>query len=220
MPLEIRLTFCTYFKNLGRFRCAYEIYPDYTAFCLRKGRFFFRIGDGKEELLSPGEIAVCPPGSAFHRSRPESAEFCMIRFALSPASPFPGGRIRITDRPRFDTDLAKLETCLFCTAPEAEPRFFHYCMDILFLAADSLQEQNSRMAAVRAYLEENYSRRIRIDELAAQNGYTTQHFINKFRACCGCTPKQYLSQVRLQKPMLAAFRTSCILSASSESTPA
>ena len=48
------------------------------------------------------------------------------------------------------------------------------------------------------YLEENYCRRIRMQELAAEYGYGYDYFHHHFRAEVGCSPQQYLMRLRIQ----------------------
>lgn len=48
------------------------------------------------------------------------------------------------------------------------------------------------------YLEENYCRRIRMQDLAAEYGYGYDYFHHRFRAITGCSPQQYLLQQRMR----------------------
>lgn len=48
------------------------------------------------------------------------------------------------------------------------------------------------------YLEENYCRKIRLQDLAAEYGYGYDYFHHRFRTVTGKSPQQYLLHVRLQ----------------------
>ena len=99
---------------------------------------------------------------------------------------------------RFNDNLGKLEGCLFCDRLFDAPIFSHYCMDILYLAMESVGE-NGQISFAKGYLEQNYDKEILIDALAKQMGYSTPHLINKFKAYYGITPKAFISQVRILK---------------------
>lgn len=198
MNLNITLTFCTYFKSIQRFVYEQETYEDCVAFCVKAGSFAYRIGEEREDVVSEGEIVVCPPYIPFHRSIIHPAEVCMIKFRATEPLPIFGKKIRVSNLLRFHEDLCRLEGCLFCDTLLKEPLFSHYCMDIICLALDGVGE-NSKIAVVRNYIEQNYDKEICIGALAREIGYSTPHLINKFKAHYGTTPKAFLSQVKVLK---------------------
>ena len=195
---NIQLTFCTYFKSIKRFVYNQETYEDYVAFCVKQGSFSYQIGEGKEEVAAEGEVVICPPNQPFYRRIIQPAEICMIKFRS--AEPFHafGKKIRISNLLRFNDDLCRLESCLFCDTLDSQPIFSHYCMDILYLALDGMGE-NSKISFSKSYIEQNYYKEILIAELANQMGYSTPHLINKFKCYYGVTPKAFLSQIRILK---------------------
>ena len=198
MLSNIQLTFCTYFKSIKRFIYEQETYEDYVAFCVKQGSFSYQIGEDKEELACEGEIVICPPNYPFRRKIIQPSEICMIKFKTSEAFHVSGKKIRVSNILRFNDDLYKLERCLFCHTLFNEPIFSHYCMDVLYLALDSIGE-NSKIAVAKNYIEQNYDKEIFINEIAEQMGYSTPHLINKFKGYYGITPKAFVSQVRILK---------------------
>ena len=198
MIANIQLTFCTYFKNITRFVYKQETYEDYVAFCVKRGSFSYQIGEDKESVVSEGEIVICPPSRQFRRTIIQPAEICMIKFKTAEPFCFAGKRIRIADILRWNYDLCKLESCLFCDTLFDEPIFSHYCKDILYLAVDGIVE-NGKISFAKSYIEQNYNKEILIGELAQQIGYSTAHLINKFKSYYGITPKAFISQVKLLK---------------------
>ena len=198
MNLNIALTFCTYFKRIERFVYQQETYEDCVAFCVKQGAFSYRIGEEREDVISEGEIVICPPNQPFFRRILQPAEICMIKFKTAEPFPLAGKKIRASNLLRFHDDLCKLEGCLFCDTLCSEPIFFHYSMDILYLAMDGVGE-NGKLAFVKSYMEQNYDKEISISALAKQTGYSTPHLINKFKAHYGITPKAFVSQVRIGK---------------------
>ena len=198
MLSNIELTFCTYFKSIKRFVYEWEKYEDHVAFCVKQGSFSYQIGEDKEGVVSEGEIVICPPNYRFSRKIIKPAEICMIKFKAAEPLHISGKKVRVSNVLRFNDDLAKLERCLFCDKLLEEPIFSHYCMDILYIAADGIGE-NSKMSFAKNYIEQNYNKEILIGELAKQMGYSTPHLINKFKAQYGITPKAFISQVRILK---------------------
>lgn len=200
MASDIELIFCTYFKRLERFRYEYETYGEYVAFCVKTGSFYYRIDDEKEKIVSKGEIVICPPNCKFKRRIIAPAEICMIKFNLADKFHILASnqKIKCSNILRFNDDLCRLEHCLFCYTLSEEKLFAHYCMDILYLAANSAQDIDS-LTSVKNYIEQNYNQRIYVHELAKRSGYTTPHLINKFKLYYGVTPKAYASQIRILK---------------------
>lgn len=198
MLSSIQLTFCTYFKSIKRFIYEQEAYEEYVAFCVKQGSFTYQIGGEKEGVVSEGEIVVCPPKQLFRRKIIETAEICMIKFKGAEAFPVSGKKIRVSNLLRYNDDLCKLEHCLFCDTIFDEPFFSHYCMDILYLAIDGVGEY-SKISFAKNYIEQNYDKEIFIEGLAEGMGYSTPHFINKFKAHYGITPKAFISQLRILK---------------------
>ena len=195
---DFELIFCTYFKRIERFRYECEIYEESVAFCVKRGSFFYQIGDDKEEIASEGEIVICPPNHRFGRKIKEPTELCMIKFNFLGAVDNFVKKVKITNLLRFFEDLHMLEQCLFCNTLSDEPIFSHYCMDILYLAINNI-EQNNWLSDIRNFLSNNYDKEVYIKDLAKQAGYTTPYFINKFKLCYGVSPKAYLSQIRVLK---------------------
>ena len=195
---NIELTFCTYFKKIQRFVYERETYEEFVAFCVKTGSFAYQIGEEKENVISEGEIVICPPKYPFFRKIIQPAEVCMIKFKAGEPLHISGKKIRVSNMLRFNDNLGKLEGCLFCDRIADEPIFSHYCMDILYLAMESVGE-NGQISFAKGYLEQNYDKEILIDALAKQMGYSTPHLINKFKAYYGITPKAFISQVRTLK---------------------
>ncbi|MBQ7769938.1 MAG: helix-turn-helix transcriptional regulator, partial [Clostridia bacterium] len=162
------------------------------------GAFSYQIENEKQAVVGEGEIVICPPHNPFYRKIIQPTELCMIKFRTAEPANLFGKKIRVSNLLRFHEDLCRLEGCLFCDTLLKEPLFSHYCMDIICLALDGVGE-NSKIAVVRNYIEQNYDKEICIGALAREIGYSTPHLINKFKAHYGTTPKAFLSQVKVLK---------------------
>jgi AraC-like DNA-binding protein len=198
MTSNVQLLFCTYFKKIEKFRYERETYGESVAFCVRRGAFSYRIGEGEEETLSEGELVICPPSASFQRRILEPTELCMIKFKADHLLPLCGKKIKASNILRWNEDLSKLKDCLFCGTLSENPHWAHYCMDIIYLAADSVHDGGG-LGAVKRLLDQSWDKELRIAALAEQAGYTVPHLINKFKHDYGISPKAYLSQIKIQK---------------------
>lgn len=198
MQKDFTIVFCTYFKSLEKFRYSCETYGEYTAFCLGSSSFSYKIGTSPEKVLHAGEMVVCPPNQPFQRKIISAADLLMFKF--SPASPAfaAAGQPLRPERTRLVYDLEKLETCRFCTDPEGHPSYAHFCRDILY-SVPKCDEDNSAFSDIARLLREEFESKISISSLAAEKGYSSAQFINIFKKSYGCSPKQYLMNVRTNR---------------------
>lgn len=199
--------FCTYFERIEKFRYNSETYTEWVAFCVNKGSFAYRINSEKDEIASEGQIIFCPPSSSLTRKIINPAEICMIKFNICDEKSTFAPKVQITNLSRFFDDLKHLKNCLFCKVLENEPIFYHYCMDVLYLALESVREE-SWIDGVKRYLDKNYATNVSVSDLAQREGYTVPHFINKFKSLSGTTPKAYLCSVRLRHAKELLLNTS------------
>ena len=198
MVHNVELIFCTYFKRIEKFRYACETYKETVAFCVKQGSFSYQIGENKEQTASEGDVVICPPNTEFRRKIITPIELCMIKFLADDILFSNGNKIKVLNILLLDEDLSKLEGCLFCDTLSENPQWAHYCMDIIYIAIDSIYN-DSKIGAVKQYIDQNYNKNLLISAIAAQAGYTVPHLINKFKACYGVSPKAYLSQIKIQK---------------------
>lgn len=196
--INVTPIFCSYFKKIEKFRFSRETYSEYTAFCVKSGSFSYQINEEKQQIVSGGEIIICPPGQKFSRKIITPIEMCMIKFTAPSPLPVSSESIKIINIIRYYDNLKKLENCIFCDALENYPEYQHYCMDVLLLFADSLQF-GSQIEYAKKKLDEGFNKNVSISEVAKDVGYTTPHFINVFKNIYGITPKAYLNQIKILK---------------------
>ena len=206
MSVEFTITFCTWFSRIDRFQFAGETYDEYTAFCLKSGQFSYHIGQGEEQCLSAGELVICPPGQLFARRIVQPVALLMIKFIAPPPDLPLGCTLRPTDTLRFDENIRRLETCIFCADMQRYPRFVHHARDILYLALDTARD-TSLISPALTELQARFAEPITIAALAAKAGYSTAHFINLFKKQHGITPAQYVVRLRLQKAKQSLLMT-------------
>lgn len=68
------------------------------------------------------------------------------------------------------------------------------------LTAESLARlfgDNATLKKATDYIDEHYSQKITVEELAALSGYSVSHFTREFRNSYGISPIQYLNHIRI-----------------------
>lgn len=207
MQKDFTITFCTYFKSLNKFRYSREAYGEYTAFCLENGSFSYKVGTAKECVLYSGEVVVCPPNQPFYREIITTADLLMFKFSPTSSVFAATGRPLCPDRTRILYNIRSLADCRFCTKPESHPRYAHFCRDILY-SVSRHSEDTAVFSDIAQLFRENFASKISISHLAVEKGYSSAQFINIFKKNYGCSPKQYLMNVRTSraKELLAATR--------------
>lgn len=203
---HFEITFCSHFKNIKKFSFSSETYSKYTAFCIKSGSFAYSFDEGKSEILSENEVIICPPGKSFSRKVVQPVDMYMIKFKSDSAFKFPCKKVTIYDVLRLNYDFDHLKSCVFCKNFDENPEFLHYARDILYMYMDSLSE-NSEFSNIKSFFQQNFDKDISISELANKTGYSTAHFINKFKKIYGQTPKAYLSGLKILKAKELLFTT-------------
>lgn len=196
MENKLQITFCTYFKSITEFKYICETYDTYTAFCLKSGSFSYKIDI--ENILSAGEMIICPPGIPFFRKIINTSELLMIKFKTSENLSCLSKNIIFSDLIRLNYNLSKLENCIFFQFTESNPIYAHYCRDILYMAFDDYSSNNF-FSDIKNYMDNNFCKNINIKSLSEKVGYSQTQFINLFKKNYKLTPKQYILQLRLNK---------------------
>ncbi len=110
----------------------------------------------------------------------------------------------------FHSDLVKLLRELHFMIMEEEKDFIKEEI-FLFLLRQLIEdfteqevpipktEPNTETKAICAYIEENYSKNITLDELSNRSGLSKYHFLRSFTKQQGITPYSYLETIRINK---------------------
>ena len=192
------VTFCTYFNSKPKFTYKNETYRDTVIFCVYTGSFSYRTGDGDEHIIKGGQAVICPPGVPFHRKMIEPTSFCMIRISTKTKISVPDVPVTFRNSSRFFENLDKLKTSHFVSNINENDYVNHFCRDIWYQITEEIEIQKP-LQGIIDYINSNYTKNIRIEELACQAGYSVVHFINTFKKYYGYTPKQYIESLRIAR---------------------
>ena len=197
--IDCRITFCTFFEDRQAFIYGEETYAEPTLFCVERGSFDYAVGNGSTHTVGRGQAVFCPAGVPFRRTMRETASFCMIR--LVPSVPVNLGDAPITPREasRFLYDLDTLRGCLFCRDFSNAPAYEHFCRDIWFLLHPDRTGQPDAIDRALETIRNRYHTPLTVRSLADEAGYSTVHFINRFKARFGLTPGAEITRLRLER---------------------
>ena len=93
-----------------------------------------------------------------------------------------------------------LQTWLGCGAAykiKAKAIITKILYELTVESLDHLFGDNATLKKVTDYMDEHYSQKITVDELAALSGYSVSHFTREFRNSYGISPIQYLNHIRI-----------------------
>lgn len=168
---------------------------------------------GRTFVLGPGEaFLVCPEEPVYYRADEEQPwEYYWVGFS-GPLAPLllaqtPFHRQRPVLRPAAGERLRQALLDIYKARGADYPsavRMAGYLQAALGLLMESGKEQTgenlleyARRGA--AYMQQNYSRAIGVEEAARQTGVSRSCLYRAFRAEFGCSPSAYLTRYRIQR---------------------
>lgn len=207
MEAEV-ITLCACFRDKPRFEFAEETYDDETVFAVLSGSFDYALGDGGAwRRAAAGQAVFCPRGVAFRRRMVSPASFALLHFRTKEPLPHGAEPVKPGNTRRFFEDIERLMQAPLCFSPEEVPEVAHFARDLLFLCRETQRSLPPVIAEAYARLTRDPSPDLSIHALAREAGYTEAQFIRLFRRCFGCTPKQCLIDLRMDKAKLLLCST-------------
>lgn len=183
----------------------------YVLALVERGAQYFRLGK-KTYLTPPGGLIFLNPGDS-HTGEPDSGGYryralypkvehmqdAARELGLSQAVPlFPHPR---RNHPGLAAQFRRMHALLMCAEPglEAETAFVSTLAELLRTFGD-VRPPAVRPATVQralAYIHENFTRPITLDELAAVESLSRYHFLRSFRNQVGMPPHTYIENCRI-----------------------
>jgi AraC-like DNA-binding protein len=195
-------------KDRDRFTHTAETYRHWILFGPLKGRFRFSIGDHREEICSPGEFLICPPGVPLQRVALEKISFHFIRFHWPARLQREWrGKHTLVDLPRMRSTLEHLEKVRMHSNDEQELDWAsHLMMDLFQQSRQERRVEKEAPAGVpdRLMIEtadqmkRTVSGVFNLEQAAAKLRLTPSSFSRRFKAAFGINPSLYRTQRRMQ----------------------
>lgn len=169
-------------------------------------------GRGKSaSLVSPGEIAVINPGEP-HSGEPVQRSGSTYRMIYLRTHLFQdeGAHPQLSNLIKGDTVLIKLFNDLFASLnPEFDPleketalvSFTGYLKNYSLIPITTTEPGNDKRTIKKAedLLASDLFRKISLEEVAGECGFSNYHFLRLFKKHTGVTPHLYRTQYRLEK---------------------
>ncbi len=195
--IDCHVTFCTFFEGKEQFIYGEETYSELTLFCVESGSFDYSIGEGATYTARRGQVVACPAGKPFRRAMRETAAFGMIRLAVEQSIAFGDAPLEPREPARFLWDLRELHNCRFRYHFEEGDSDGHFCRDIWYLIQPLEERPSDGIAKAFETVCRRYAEPLSVDRLAVDAGYSTVHFINRFKRRYGVTPGEQITRLRL-----------------------
>ena len=199
--------------------------PTNALFFLKKGSFSIQINDNREKI-SEGDCYIIPDYVYHHRNVIEPIEFVYVKFVCNTACPYkieiPFGKINFLDKQRFTSNITNLENLLSKDDSISAGYREHLLLDILFQIyseshpkGNNYEEETCSDTLVNsaiAYINENLSDKILIDQICRSIGTNASTLNFKFRRELNLSILQYISEQRIKKARKLLIGTSYSIS--------
>lgn len=186
---KIKLYF--HFPNKARFDFDRETYDCSVLFINISGSFQYRINNSPIATANPGDIIYCPPMCSFQRKTISPIDMHMIKFEGA----LPRGNYIINSRIR--DDLKAISYTHFERYPDEDSPLAHYLRDIIYTLME--KQHNPVISPIIKYMDENYHTAISNATLCSIMHCSEVSLISQVRALTGKTPRQYITERRIER---------------------
>ena len=187
---KTKILLYTHFSRKEKFVYTSETYDCGVLFITLSGSFQYRKDNGPTLIAKSGDAIYSPPGCAFQRKVISPVDLYMIKFDGT----LPRGEYIINSRIR--DNLAALPPINFLQTFHEAPLVEHYCRDIIYTL---LKEEKVHTIPVLNYIEENIGKPIKNRDLSDILHCSEVSLIAHFKSLTGKTPRQYITEKRLEK---------------------
>lgn len=187
-----------------QFYHAVETTDHWIWIALESGRFWFRIGRGKnavEGQCGAGDWVLCPPREPLYRRMIETSAFHYARFdCKGEGLQVLRGLSTLRNTERLRANFAALKATLH--EPPDPQWTSHLLLDMYRHAYRERQIEvrpqtlDAAMQNARDWLETHHSEKVSLEALAAELRLTPSAFSRRFRAAIGVSPLEFLMEKR------------------------
>ncbi len=177
----------------------------YLIHCVLDGWGFFEAG-GVQHHVGPGEAFLIRPGEMTYyiADKTDPWSYGWVGFSGSEAvnilEALGGGPILrfsdITDMEKCVRQLMRLHRTTESNPFARQSELYHFFS--LFTLSPHIDRSRSPAAVAQAFLQQNHTYAITVEQAATYAGVSRSHLFRLFRQAYGVAPQEYLSQLRLQ----------------------
>lgn len=212
-----------YWHEKEKFLMDQDTYLTWVLFAVVRGTFHYRIQEEEGEATY-GDVVICPPHIAFHRSTKAALSFHAITFNFPEGERhFPlklmtehkvtlGPSSRLAENYKWILKEYQLQKW----SAEHKRRKQHYFHDLWLMILDGyrpleeIQEEqvmDTQIQSIAEYIEEHAYQKLEIKQVAAHFAMTPVQLIRRFQAAYHINPLQYLTSLRVKKSIYLLLQT-------------
>ena len=200
-----KVLFFAYFDKKSQFDIPQESYSNTVLFCLKRGAFRYKIGNGLWHTAKENAIVLCPPNVPFCREATEPVSLLMAKLD-APACILPEAPVYCAD-PRVQSDIDRLTEKGFAFTQSPEEKVCHYVLDLWYAAMEGSGNTKRPLQEVYDYICSHYREDISINDIARRYGYTAPRLIALFNKHYGAPPKNIILRNRIMKAQELLLQT-------------
>jgi len=186
------LIYCT--KGEGIIQIANDLVPfSQNQYCIIPRGFIFKIQTG---LTDPSVFLTCKFNG--EKSRIMEKDFTVVRDLI------PSGNNQVANRAMLFDELFNNLTKGFYNAnyPYISLCFGHLLATFIYASRtsdDLMEEQNPGVSRAIQFMEQNLNKRLTLEEIAGEAGYSPSYLTTIFRKKTGYSPLSYFSHLKISK---------------------
>lgn len=195
-----------YFKNeLDNFVVPSGSHDQWTILILTSGSFEVQMKK-RTDIISKNDMYIFPAHMQFKRQIIDKISYYGIQFDINPSSSdaftIPHGKPANIDKKRINRNLNLLDYYLNQNDTLSNNIKLHILFDILYqvslnpVSVENMKINDPAMNYILKYIEENYTSKIFLEEIANKLCMTTSGIIYKFKKYTGMTPLNYIIQLK------------------------
>lgn len=181
------------------FEIVHGFHPTNALFYITNGSFSLVV-DGKELIISKGDLVSFPDNMEFERRMIEPITLYNVRYVRD--GDIFRGKADVQNHTRLLTTLSYMAE--LSQTPDADEELMDYYLGDIFMQLKTEQALKSPLYdgivadAVKLF-ERRLDRKLSIDEVAEEIGISVSGLIGHFKQTLGTTPMRYLSAMRIKK---------------------
>ena len=203
----MRVAFFACFNNKTAFAASEQAYEDYMLFCVDRGSFRYKIGEGDWHIAKESSIVILKPGIPVFKEVLEPLSLIIAKLHTEETFSFSEAPFISADLLRIRENISALTKNGFAYTDAPDEETCHYIMDLWYAACSALEKQQTPLQATYDYLCKHFCEDISIQALAKSCGYTPPRFIAIFNKHYGAPPKNIILQKRILKAQQLLLQT-------------
>lgn len=214
----IQLLHDHYWHRKAAFQLQEDTYPHWMIFAVEEGSFRYTLGDGEEQDAVRGDWVICPPETRFGRQvlKPLSFHVVGFQWLQLPAIDPPTGTLSFRDHERLFSAYRYVhqlyalphEQSLSWRNVLIQELWDGYALQQLLPAASEGEDDHALMLTAKQRLIAHAFQAMSMKVIAEQAGLSPVQFTRRFKAAFGCSPTEYVRQLRLERGKRLLLETS------------